>query len=136
MQKIESLRQDVLTLTNTIIESLLERKSHVSCIQDLKEKAEGFKNFDPSREIIVFKNINGIDKLSLKEILSLSLVIEDHASSGEFYPEWSAGVHLASNPTDISHQINPILLASTFKTRYDSLPLNLEFKTLLDKYLG
>jgi chorismate mutase len=136
MENIESLRKDVLSLTNNIVKSILSRKKSVKLIQELKEQKIFFKNFDPTREVTVFEKVEELKSLSLKEVMCLSLMIESQAGSKDQYPQWSSGEHLSNKPIDISQQINPILLASTFKTRYDALPLNLEFKALLEKYMS
>lgn len=136
MKELDLIRQDVLLLTQEIIEKIQVRKNSVAKIQELKPEQKTFKNFSPQREVFVFEQLKALEMLTLKEILSLSLLIESHAEQKGDYPKWSEGCHLRLKPQDISHQINPILLASTFKSRYDALPLNLEFEELLNKYLS
>ena len=138
MSSLNLLRKNTLNITNLIISNILDRKTDVLEIQKLKgfsskeliHKTTRFKNFDFVRELFVFQSLDRLNQLSVKEVLSLSLLIESQAGNSDDYPCWSSGVHLAQKPNSILQQINPILLASTFKTSYDALPLNEEFKEL------
>ena len=131
MQELALLRKNTLNITEKIISLFNERRPLVRKIQSLKNNQAKYKNFDPVREDILFKSLSELKNLSFKELLSISLLIESQAFGEDDYPQWSSGIHLTAKPNSITEQINPILLASTFKTSYDALPLNIEYKELL-----
>lgn len=145
MLELDSLRSNVLNLSNQILDLIIKRKKQVSLIQTLKlsekdrkaltfSQNRNFQNFDPEREKIVFNSLEVKSDLTLKEVFALSLLIESQAGESTTYPSWSTGVHIEGEVRDISHQINPILLASTFKNSYDALPLRGDFKEILENY--
>jgi len=135
MEELNSLRKEAFVISENLIQCILKRRPIVLKIQSQKVKKDSFQNFDPNREVLLFNSLKDIDSLTLEELLSISLIIESQAGTAVEYPKWSRGIHLTAKPNNISEQINPILLASTFKNSYDALPLNIEYKELLVRLL-
>lgn len=138
MKELESMRESLSKLSQDLLKSILKRKEIVKDIQQLKDQSEKFYAFDGEQERKLFvKFKNALSQLSLKELLAYSLLIEDHACvEVGAYPQWSQGIHLESNQTSLSGMVNPILLATIYKDEYDKLPLNDEFKKLLESEGG
>lgn len=137
MKDLVALRNDLKTLNEEFFLFLEQRSALVKSIQSTKVKTNNYFCFDPVYELTLFsKQIESLSKLSLKELLAYSLILEDHAcvSKGS-YPLWSEQSHLGEKNHNISYAINPILLAVTHKDLYDQLPLNEEFKSLLEKHV-
>lgn len=141
---LDSLREESRVITESIIDLLVKRKLVVDQIQVAKKTSgqplnkNEFKNFDPQREFVLFESLaHKLKKLSYKELLILSLMIESHASGVEekAYPAWSELVHLETNTITLNSQINPILLATLHKDSYDALPLNDKFKEIINPLL-
>jgi chorismate mutase len=136
MQKLNVLRDELQSLTTDLLTKINSRKNLVTKIQKEKTTTGEFKNFDLQREVALFNSLS--DQLvtySVKELFILSLLIENQAG-GEFdYPSWSSQVHIEIAQTSIINQINPILLATFQKSRYDALQLNEKFKQILNPLL-
>lgn len=130
---LSELRADLRELTQNIILLISKRKNLVGQIQKEKNSIGEFSNFDLDREIIVFNKMSPfLDSFSTKEILAISLLIEEHANQHGRYPEWSQGEHLMNSPQNLLEMINPILLARYDKSRYDLLPINEKFLKILN----
>jgi len=130
---LSELRVELNTITNTILNSIVQRSKLVARIQKEKQKIDEYNNFDLEREKIVFNEmILKISNFPEKEVLGISLLIESQANQYGHYPEWSKGEHLSSSPKNLSEMINPILLARYNKTSYDLLPINEKFKEILN----
>lgn len=134
---LEKFRAD-LESTNKKILSLIEtRRKIVGDIQRVKSNL-GSDKYDPKRELELFISLRGfLEKLSLKELLSFSLLMEDQAGIG--YPEWSQLVHLVpqkerlpekSQIEQYSSKINPLLLLLFYPDKIKVDYLKIEFKTL------
>ncbi len=134
MNDLETSRADLLVKTQDLVNLIVQRKKLVSKIQKLKAKNTPFGNFDPEREFLVFRGLDNISSFSMLELLSLSCIMEDQARADGSYPAWSQGEHLEEKfPLGVEQQINPILLATVYPSRYDSLPLKVEFKVAIEK---
>ena len=137
MGELKVMRDELDKITKELFKIIQNRKVSVQQIQLSKEKTSAFKSFDPIREYSLFQNYKiELQSMSLKELFSFSLLIEDHAeiSTGD-YPQWSNLEHISSinkDFTQLQNQVNPILLAVTHKDLYDSLKLSKEFQTLLN----
>lgn len=138
MKDLTSLRSDLKTLNAEFFLFLNQRKELVTTIQSIKETTTQYYCFDPDFEFSLFSlNSDVLSKLSIKELLSYSLILEDHALVDEnSYPEWTQLVHLSEKSHELYFRINPILLAVIHKNLYDQLPLNDEFKSMLEKHVN
>lgn len=130
---IEALRDELKQLTLDIISELEKRRKLVKKIQKNKDFKPEFKNFDPIREKFLFNSLkNELNSYSIKDLLIISLIIESHAGDSAEYPYWSSQIHLSSKSDCLSAQINPILLATFYKSSYDALQINRKFTKLIN----
>lgn len=136
MKELESMRQSLGELSQQLLNDIQKRKEIVEKIQELKNQNKTYFAFDGEQEKKLFlKFKSSLQRLSKKELLAYSLLIEDHACVDQnAYPEWSQGIHLKSNITSVVEMINPILLATIYKDEYDKLPLTEEFIKLLENH--
>lgn len=152
MPQLTELRESLTLLTVEILNLIDQRKKLVREIQESKSQSAStenarislldFMNFDATQELLIFKRLYPtLKRFSLKELMIVSLMIEEHASTfPNSYPAWSESIHLEKtnkikNNKDtkgLEEQINPILLAVTHKSLYDSLVLNKEFTELIN----
>lgn len=131
MSDISNLRETLTGITEEVLNLLHKRKAIVTDIQSHKLNDRSYYCFDPKQEFKIFTSIQkDLSLMSLKELLSFSIIIEAHACvEVGAYPLWSEQQHLKSNtPMTIDAMINPILLAVTHKELYHSLPISEEFK--------
>jgi chorismate mutase len=132
--ELDELRDNLFHLYLKFFSLLDLRRSLVQEINLLKENEGFYKNYSPDREKeLFFKLESDLKKLSLKELLSLSLLIEDHAQfDGEnSYPSFSAGVHLQNFKGEIHQQINPLILSIYNQELGAKLTLSDKFKKIL-----
>lgn len=124
---LDSYRKELETINLTLIDCLSKRKAIVEKI-NLFKKENSLNAFDQSREIILFKSLkNEFEQMSVNEMFSFSLIMEDHAhTQNPNYPRWSKQEHLIDKSADLMDGINPIMLALFHKERYDKL--NIKFK--------
>lgn len=131
IKKLHQLRQELLATNEKLIKSMLLRKEQVHAIQEIK--VSGGKNiFCPEREFELFTALKTqLCDLSLRELLSLSLIIEEDACSfsntKNIYPAWSEGEHLQIAPTKLFEQINPIMLKVIKPMLFKELKLKAHF---------
>lgn len=132
---LHELRKQLSDLTLDILELMGKRKSVGKEVQSAKITGAGFYRFVPKRELEIFTHFNDVlqDK-SVKELLALSLMIEDHAQQGEShtYPAWSSQIHLVHPTTELYGQINPLLLKLLRSDLYSQLTLRQEFLDLFN----
>lgn len=80
-----------------------------------------------------------LSSLSMRELLSISLLIEDHANpnGSSIYPEWSALVHIDESKRVISqtYQINPLLLYTVDRDLFNTIPLSSKFRSILSSLI-
>jgi chorismate mutase len=128
--------REALLQLNTQFFFLMEERRNLSLrIQELKEPSGRFSHFDPEREKEVFEILKPeTKKVSLKELLAFSLIMEDQALSMApgSYPTWSQGIHLQEHSRDLFTMINPLLLKITHPELFSRLHLTSEFSFLKD----
>lgn len=130
---LRQLRKELSDLTLDILELMGKRRETAAYVQSLKARGAGFYRFDYQRELEIFSHfkISLLDK-SVKELLAISLMIEDHAQQGEAhtYPSWSSEVHLEKPMPDLFGQVNPVLLFQIRPDLFSQLGLRPEFSQL------
>jgi len=132
---LAQLREALIHLNSQLCMVISERRTISLKIQELKKGHGRFSHFDPEREILVFGLLkNDLEQLSLKELLSFSLIMEDQAMAlaPGSYPQWSSGTHLESPNLDAAHQVNPLLLKVTHPDLFSRLNLLADFRFLKD----
>lgn len=131
---INQIRSQLMDLNRMMLSVWQQRKKRVHEIQNLKTAkpllAE-FKHYDPHQEWNLFLGLSRpLKQLSQRELLSLSLLMEDHASAPGLYPEWSRGIHLKSFKSELNQMINPLLIKLIDPKIYTALPLKESFNFL------
>lgn len=125
------LRAKLLEINLELFSLIEKRKLIVSRIQDLKTE-NNLSVFSPEREIILFEKLSPLlKKLTLKELLSFSLLLEAHADPTEknLYPAFSEMIHLDKiDKSFLWYRVNPILLYYYDAKSYFKLPLKSNFK--------
>lgn len=128
---ITTLRSELISITNNIISLISKRKQLVAKIQEIKQ-TENLNTFIPSREAEVYKLLESeLKNFSDKELLSISLLIEEQA--GENYPQWSEGVHLEIMTNNVIDLINPLMLLILRPTSFKMLTLKKEYHELINE---
>jgi hypothetical protein len=131
--KLAQLREVLMQSNSEFFLTLKERRSIAIKIQDMKGYGGRFSNFSPEREVEVFKLfIDELSALSLKELLSFSLIMEDHAAAlaPGGYPAWSSFIHLGNHSHELHEMINPLMLKFSHPNIFNKLTLSLEFSFL------
>ena len=133
MGELINLRENLRVLTAQILTLIEKRKMIVKEIQSLKDDNSEYSNFNPEQEKNVFQSLKDqLKNLSLRELLIVSLMIEEHATTNaSSYPAWSEGEHV-DHIEGLICQINPILLAVVNKDLYYAISLNNKFKKLIN----
>lgn len=124
---LDEKRADLIDNYLRIFDLIADRRKIVEEIFKLKK---GQFAFNPDVEILIFQK-PFFKKLSIKESLVFSLLIEDHASSYGDYPKWSERIHLKSSKNQLFEMINPLLLKTISLNDYLKLDLRPEFQDLL-----
>ena len=128
---ITTLRSELISITKNIISFISQRKDLVAKIQEIKQ-SENLNTFIPSREAEVYKMLESeLKNFSDKELLSISLLIEEQA--GESYPQWSQGTHLESRTNKLIDLINPLMLLILRPTSFKMLTLKKEYQELINE---
>lgn len=128
---ITTLRSELISITKNIISLISQRKDLVAKIQEIKQ-SENLNTFIPSREAEVYKMLESeLKNFSDKELLSISLLIEEQA--GESYPQWSQGTHLESRTNKLIDLINPLMLLILRPTSFKMLILKKEYQELINE---
>ena len=148
LNQIAFLRKNIEKCYQGFFDHLAQRRNFITKIAELKSdnsvKQFGYSMYDPKREWNLFKTLNNqLYQLSIKEVLSLSLIIESQAlemnNNGEFsddlkvYPVWSEGIHLKENTSSqgkLFFLINPLLLREYCLELFERVPLNENFISL------
>lgn len=131
---LHDLRKELSDLTLDIFKLLEERREVSGSIQKLKAIYPGFYKFDSKRETEIFSHFRkSLENKSVKELLAISLIIEDHAGQGEShsYPAWSSQIHLEKAVHELFAQVNPLLLKLIRPDLFAQLTLREEFKDLI-----
>ncbi len=118
---LNKLRSEIDSLNSTFFKTLSQRRDCARKIQEGKVSHQAVC-FDPVREEVIFSlHKDELEKCSIKEILSFSLLMESQA--GENYPAWSKRIHLKSFEGKLYEQINPLLLKIIRPLEYQKLEL-------------
>lgn len=128
-------REALLQLNSEILISMLERRRICLKIQELKTVSGPYPHYDASRELEVFElHKDHFLKLSIKELLCFSLMMEDQAMAlaPGSYPSWSAKVHLEKAGAELFEMINPLLLKVSHPEIFNRLEFNPDFDFLRD----
>lgn len=131
---LAQLREALAQTNSEFIINLEERRKLCLQIQTLKEKS-GISHYDPDQEKKVFTQANAeLKKLSLKELLAFSLVMEDQAQAMApgTYPAWSNRVHLKEFRGELFELINPLLLKIVKPEAFKRLTLESDYDFLND----
>jgi chorismate mutase len=133
--KLQELRDHLAEVNFRFFLTLDERKQICEKIQACKLKVSSHPHYDPSREKIIFQQLQTqLRSLALRELLAFSLIMEEHAQTGTSgaYPQWSLGVHLATPVQTLTGMINPLLLKVVRPDDFSQLQLNTDFSFLKD----
>src|SRR5437868_942922 len=102
--ELAQLREALLQQNSEFFLTLSERRSHTDKIQEYKPAGGRYSHYDPDREKEIFGLFQTqMKNLSLKELLSFSLVMEDHAMAMApgSYPSWSSAVHIENGKHEL-----------------------------------
>jgi len=102
---LPKLRSDLEQINQELFKIILHRREVVEKIQSFKSKDGDFPFYDEKREKELFEKIQAdLEKLTPKELLAFSLLIESQAQIGDErnYPSWFKG--------DVLKSTNPNLL--------------------------
>lgn len=137
MESLTNLREQLKELTQQYFRLINFRKELVAKIQKTKPQDKIYFAFDPFQEKQIFKlQKEHLKNMSPRELLAYSLIMEEHASvTINAYPQWSQGEHISGQNMDLLSYVNPILLAVVHKEKYDELPLNEQFKNILESHV-
>ena len=137
MESLTNLREQLKDLTQQYFQLINFRKALVAKIQKTKPQDKKYFAFDPFQEKQIFKlQKEHLQNMSPRELLAYSLIMEEHASvTINAYPQWSQGEHISGQNMDLLSYVNPILLAVVHKEKYDELPLNEQFKNILESHV-
>jgi chorismate mutase len=132
---LAQLREALAQLNSELFLTIIERRSLCIKIQEFKETGGRFSSYDPTREKEVFTlHVDEIKKLTLKELLAFSLLMEDQAQAYApgSYPSWSQCTHLIHSQKELIEMINPLLLKFRSLELFSKLNLSSEFIFLRD----
>lgn len=135
---LERYRESLLQLNSEILISMQERRRICLKIQESKSIQGPYPHYDPSRELEIFElQKEHFLKLSMKELLSFSLMMEDQAMAlaPGSYPSWSQKVHLARPSNELFEMINPLLLKVSHPEIFNRLDFSHEFDFLKNEAL-
>lgn len=130
---LAQLREMLAQLNSEFFLLLGERRGICLKIQELKEDKGRYAHYSPDRENDLFSQMQEeLKLLSIKELLSFSLMMEDHAMAMApgSYPSWSSRCHLIGSHQDLFEMINPLLLKKTHPHLFSRLTLSSEFDFL------
>ena len=130
MDSLKQSRDQLLNLTKNLLELIVSRRELVRDIQCIKSSEEfSIPCFDPTREVELFDAIyEQFPSLTTRELLALSLLIEEHASKNCDYPQWSNCEHLEVSSHRVYEMINPGLLKKYAPDSLRQLKLNQFFQ--------
>ena len=133
--KIVQYREALAQANSEFILLVKERRALSLKIQELKGESGLFAHFDPEREKQIFLDQEEqFRNLTLKELLSFSILMEDQATAMApgSYPSWLTGIHIEDFSHEIYQMVNPILLSVTHKELFKRLKFSAEFAFLKD----
>lgn len=133
--ELAQLREALAQHNSEFFLTLSERRAITVRIQEYKQTRGRYSHYDPEREKEVFTYFSEeLKRLSLKELLAFSLVMEDHAMAMApgSYPAWSDSVHIVEKKNEIFDLINPLLLKFARPDFFNRIELIREFSFLKD----
>lgn len=132
---LAQLREALAQTNSEFFLALADRRKLCISIQGIKEQKGHFSHYDPERERTVFGQFaTQLKELSIRELLSFSLVMEDHAQAMApgSYPNWSLRIHLAQPGLELFEMINPLMLKTAHPEIFKRLKLQPDFAFLTD----
>lgn len=132
---LSQMRERLAQINSELFLTLAERRTLSVQIQSAKGASGRYSHYDPEREKELFAQVEpDIKKLSLKELLAFSLIMEDHAMAMApgSYPSWSQATHVTNPKHDLAEMVNPLLLKISHPNLYQRLTLIPEFSFLKD----
>jgi chorismate mutase len=133
--KLAQLRELLAQANSELFLLIGERRSVCLKIQDLKGKEGRYAHYDAEREKILFTQLEAqFKKLSLKELLAFSLIMEDQARAMApgSYPSWLDRCHIHRPLGEPFEMVNPLLLKFSHPELFGRLHLTQEFEFLKD----
>ena len=133
--ELAELREALAQINSEYFLTLKERRAITLRIQERKGSSGRYSHYDPERETEIFLLFsNELKNLTMKELLSFSIVMEDHASAMApgSYPAWSSFSHLRSHNHELFEMINPLMLKVSRPEFFSRLALTQEFRFLKD----
>jgi chorismate mutase len=141
MNNLDNFRNELEAVNSSILQSIKKRRLLVKEIAVLKSYSspiiEQYLNYSPNREWELYnRSVGLLHALSIKELLSFSLLIEDHAGVREgIYPAWSSLDHLTDgSDCNLISMINPLLIALLFPDKLRELSLIDWFQDILQEF--
>ncbi len=129
--KISDLRTENKKIYLNLIELFVKRRDIVKQIVLLKDLKKLDNFYDPLFEKELFTELKpSLGKLSIKELLAVSLLIEDHVGEEHGYPQWSDKFHLREINAKKFDLINPIMLKIIRPEIFKGLKFSKDFKYL------
>ena len=133
--ELAQLREALAQVNSEYFLTLKDRRSITLKIQERKGPTGRYSHYDPEREKEIFNLFSSdLKLLTMKELLSFSLVMEDHASAMApgSYPAWSTFSHLGTHQHELFEMINPLMLKISRPEFFGRLELSQEFRFLKD----
>lgn len=133
--KLDRYREALLQMNSEILISIQERRRLCLKIQGLKTGSGDYPHYDAKRELEIFElQKEPFIKLSIKELLAFSVMMEDQAMAlaPGSYPSWSSKVHLQTKNGELYEMINPLLLKVSHPEIFNRLALTADFDFLRD----
>jgi hypothetical protein len=131
-----SLRNKLRLINISLIELFQERRSVVNAIQSFKPSKEIYQNWDCAIEILVINELKShLQNLSDHELLSFSILMQTHASLGDYskYPNWLDRIHLNNSQELLLERINPTIIYVLRPHDFKRLDLKESFKKMYDQ---
>jgi chorismate mutase len=133
--ELVQLREALAQLNSEFFLTIAERRNLCVKIQSFKESKGRYSHFDPEREKEIFGLFHAqLKKVSIKELLAFSLIMEDQAMAMApgAYPSWSQKIHLVNPKGELFEMINPLILKEAYPEFFNRLALSVEFNFLKD----
>jgi chorismate mutase len=129
------LRESLSKVNEQFFLTIQERRSLTLKIQHFKDSTGSYPFYAPKHEKKIFLYFRDqLKKLSIKELLAFSLIMEDQAQAfiPSAYPIWSERIHLTSSSQNLFEMINPLILKMIHPDFFYRLELSEEFSFLKD----
>jgi len=133
--ELSLLRESLAQVNEQLFLIIQKRRSVTLKIQDFKDSSGRYPFYDPKHEKKIFLHfMEELKKLSMKELLAFSLIMEDQAMAFApgTYPVWSEHVHLTRYSQNLFEMINPLMLKMAHPDFFHRLEFSEEFSFLKD----